>query len=230
MKLFFLFLLLSPACAYSLNLSEIRADVRSLVTDGHGTRQRFSDSELNLWINEGQKIADVRTLCTYKSYDFNLIAGTTYYPLPNGFIAVRRVTSGKLSIQEMSPAALDGRSAEWENASGAPTYYFTNFSTRGVIGFAPFPAVVGDTEAIHVEYMAYSADMTADSDIPFSGIVEFYPYHYALTFYAAYKASVIDERDNKAKVFMESFASIITMMKDQCIIRPNYLPSASARQ
>jgi hypothetical protein len=230
MKLLALFLFLFPLNCEALNLSEIRADVRSLVTDGQGTRQRFSNAELNLWINEGQKIADIRTLCTYKSYNFTLVAGTTYYALPNGFIAIRRVTRDNLSIQEMSPAALDGRSAEWETASGLPTYYFTNFSTRGVIGFAPFPAVVGDTAPIHVEYMAYSGDLVADADIPFGGIVEFYPYHYALTFYAAYKASVIDERDNKAKVFMESFASIVTMMKDQCIIRPNYLPSASARQ
>lgn len=230
MKTLLLFLVLIAPNCHALNLGEIRTDVRSLITDGHGTRQRFSDTELNSWINEGQKLADIKTLCTYKATSFPLVIGTTYYTLPSDFLMLRRVTRDYLAIQELTPAGLDGRSAEWENQSGLPTYYFLNFSSRTKIGFAPFPMATSDLATIKVEYMAYSPSLTADADIPFSGISELSPYQYALTFYAAFKASVIDERDNKSKVYLDSYASMTTMMKDLCTQRPNYAPSMVGKQ
>jgi len=220
-----LLLLLFCQPVYALNLGEVRTEVRSLITDGQGTRQRFSDSELNGWINEGQRVSDITTLCTEKSYSFDLSAGSTYYAMPSDFLAVERVTRDYLVVLEMTQAGLDGRSGEWESQSGLPTYYFIDFSSRTSIGFAPFPDVSTDTGTIRIEYQAYNDTLTSDTDVPFGGIIEFYPYHYALSFYAAYKASVVDERDNKAKVFMESFASINKIMKDQCKSRPNYRPS-----
>lgn len=226
-----LLLILALSCNLNaLTLGEIRTDVRSLITDGQGTRQRFSDSELNNWINEGQRVTDAATLCTYKKLTFDLQIGVTYYNLPSDFLDIIRVTRTFLSLQELTPAGLDGRSAEWENQSGLPTYYFINFSSRTRIGFAPFPMLSSDTETIRVEYRAYNPTMTSDSDIPFGGIVEFFPFHYSLTYYAAFKASMVDERDNKSKVFMESYTSMNKLMKDQCISRPNYRPQMIGKQ
>lgn len=230
MKSLLLPLLLFVQMGHAATLSEIRADARSMITDAQGTRQRFSDSEINRWINEGQRITDTRTLCTYKAFVFDLVAGTTYYSLPSDFLQIRRVTRDNLSIIEMTPAGLDGRSAEWEVSSGLPTYYFINFSSRTKIGFAPFPNVATDTATIKVEYNAYTPTLTSDSDVPFGGITELFPYHYSLIYYAAYKASIIDERYDKAKVFMESYNSISTLMKDTCLIRPNYLPNLIGKQ
>jgi hypothetical protein len=227
-KYIFLILLI-PTNAFSLTLTEIRSDVRSLITDAQSVRQRFTDSELNGWINEGQRIADVKTNCIYKSYAFQLVAGTTYYQMPDGFLSIRRVTRDKLSIQEMTPAGLDGRSAEWENASGYPTYYFTNFSSRTMIGFAPFPKVVSDTATISVDYFSYSETLTGSMEA-FNGSKDLFPFHYALSFYGAYKASIIDERYEKAKVFSDSFASMTDLMKISCVKRENYLPSAIGKQ
>lgn len=211
--------------AHASTLGELRSDARSLITDAQSTRQRFSNSELNNWINEGQRIADIKTLCTYKAFSFPLVIGTTYYSLPNDFLQLRRVTRDFLAIQELTPAGLDGRSAEWENQSGLPTYYFLNFSSRTKIGFAPFPNATSDLATMKVEYMAYSKSLTLDSDIPFEGIVEFYPFHYVLSYYAAYKASIVDERYEKAKGFLESYTSMTDLMKSRCVERPNYLPS-----
>lgn len=215
--------------ASAMTLSGIRDDVRTLVVDnklgGNAARCRFTDAQLNGWINEGQAIADAKAMCVYKRIRFDLSVGTTYYPLPDGYMMIRRVTRDSLAIQELSPAALDGRSAMWETTSGLPTYYFTNFSTRSMIGFAPFPNMVVDTATISVEYIAYSPNMTLDAQVPFEGIKELSPYHPALSFYAAYKASIVDERYDKAKVFMDSYSALVDLMKTQCVNRINYLPS-----
>jgi hypothetical protein len=185
---------------------------------------------LNNWINEGQRIADISSLCTFKRYTFDLVQGTTYYEMPSDFITIYRVTRDWLSLQEMTPAGFDGRSAEWENQSGLPTYYFINFSTRTHIGVAPVPSVGTDTATIRVEYMAYNVSLSTDTDIPFGGVVEFYPYQYGLGYYAAYKASVIDERDSKAKVYLDSFTALTKLMKDTCMQRPNYKPQMIGKQ
>ena len=230
MKLLALFLIVFPINCFALTFSEIRSDARSLITDAQGTRQRFSDSELNLWINEGQRILDIKTLCNYKAFSFDLVAGTTYYSMPSDYLMIRRVTRDYQQIQEMSPAAMDGRSAEWENVSGLPTYYFTTFSSRAKVGFAPFPAVAADTATIKIEYMSQSTALSIDADVPFNGITEFYPYHSALSYYSAYKASLVDERYDRAKLFIESFNQIAELMKNTCTQRPNYLPSAIGKQ
>ena len=223
-------LLLLAGQASASTLSELRADARSLITDAHSTRERFSDSELNAWINEGQKVVDVKTLCNYKSTVFPLVSGTTYYSLPSDFIYIRRVTRDALSIQEMTPAGLDGRSAEWENQSGLPTYYFLNFSSRTKIGFAPFPNATSDLATIKVEYISQSTALTNDTDVPFNAISEFLPFNYILTYYGAYKASIVDERYDKAKVFLDSFNVMSDLMKVRCVERINYLPSAIGKQ
>lgn len=230
MKTLLLLLLFCPS-VNALTSSGIRSDVRSLITDGSGTRQRFSEVELNNWINEGQRLADVKTLCIYQAYSFSLSTGTTYYSLPTDFLQIRRVTRDFLALQELTPAGLDGRSAEWENQSGLPTYYFLNFSSRTKIGFAPFPLTTADLGTIKVEYMAYSTALSTTTDgVPFNGVTEFYSYHPALSFYAAYKASMVDERDNKSKVFLDSFNALTDLMKQRCVERPNYNPQMIGKQ
>lgn len=232
MKIFVTLVLFATFCPSSqaMNLGESRADVRSLITDAQATRQRFTNAELNSWINEGQRIADAKTWCTYKAVTFRVTMGTTYYALPDDFIQVSRVTRDFLSLPEMTPAGLDGRSAEWENMSGLPTYYFINFSSRTKIGFAPFPMTSSDEANIKVEYVGFSSPLVNDSDNIFSGISEFAPYSFAVAYYSAYKASIVDERNDKAKIFLDSFTSLTTLMKDQCTQRMNYRPQMVGKQ
>lgn len=210
---------------YALNFGEIRDSVRAIVNDSGTTRRRFTNTEVNLWINKAQRIVDEKTLCNYKSYVFDLSAGTTYYALPADYISIRRVTRSYLSLQELSPAALDGRSAEWENQSGLPTYYFTNFSSRTKIGFAPFPLTATDTATIKVEYMAYSSALVNDTDIPFNSYAEFYAFHPLLEYYASAWSCLVDERYEKAKALLELFNVQSELMKERCVMRPNYDPS-----
>lgn len=230
MKALLLFLALIPAQCAALTLSELRDDTRYLITDGPGTRQRFTNSQLTGFLNEGQRIVDMRTTCNYKAVSFDLAVNTTYYSLPSDFLMTRRVTRDNMELYEMTPAALDSRSSQWETSTGVPTYYFINFSSRTKMGFAPYPATVADTDTVKVEYMAYSAALSADGDIPFGSTSEFYAYHTALSYYAAYKAALIDDRVNLATIFLQQFEAFVTIMKEKCVDRPNYIPGLIGRK
>lgn len=223
-------LCLCSSSARALSLTELRADSRLLTNDASGTRQRFTDAQITGWLNEGQRMLDVRSLCVYKSFSFDLAAGTTYYSLPSDFLEIKRVLRDNIEIYEMTPAALDSRSSQWETSSGVPTYYFLNFSTRTKLGFAPFPALSTDLGTVKVDYIAYSTAMASDGDIPFGGTVEFYPYHYALSYYAAYKMSVIDERLTLAEIYLKQFEAMAVLIKERCIERPNYNPGMVGRK
>ena len=225
-----LILFFVPVNCMALTLSDIRTDVRTIVNDSLSTRNRFTNTQLNYWINEGQRLADVKTRCNQKTYSFDLAAGTTFYQMPDDFIYVERLTRGRLYIQELTPAGLDGRSSMWETAGGLPTYYFVNFSSRSQVGFFPFPDTANSTETIKVDYVSYSTTLTSDSQIPFDTYKDLYGFHDLLTYYAAYKACMIDERYAKAKAYLETFTVLVDQMKTSCKDRPNYKPSLIGKQ
>ena len=176
-----------------------------MANDDNSTRQRFSDTQINQFINEGQQLFDIESLCNYKSYSFSLALKTTYYSLPSDYINVTRVTKDYMQLPELTPEALTSRSGEWEDVTGTPIYYFINFSTRGKIGMYPYPASSSDLGTVRLDYIAYSSALSSDSDTPFNGYNEFSAYSYSLVYYAAYKMSVIDERTNLATIFFQQF-------------------------
>ena len=227
MKLLLLLFLAAPA--WGSTRSELRTQTRLLVSDSGTSRQRYSDTQINNLLNEANKIAIARTYCIHKSTTFYLSAGTTYYATKSDFLSVRRLTRENLQLNEMSPAALDGRSRQWAEASGTPTYYFVNFSSRSQIGFSPFPGTSTDTGTIRMDYFALPSDMNADSAAPFDGINEFAPYHYATAYYAAAILSQLDGITASAGAYMSIFEAQIKSMDDKCEDRPNYNPALIGR-
>lgn len=228
-KIVFL-LLLFPLNAFCLNRGELRTNARLLSRDTGSTRVRFTDSQINTLLDEAQDQITSRTNCVFKSFQFELVSYTTYYNLPSDFNNVRRVLRNKQVIPEMSPAALDARSREWEESSGVPTYYFLNFSSRTKIGFAPWPAVAADTGTVKVEYFADSAQMTSDSSVPFEGISEFYAFHPALSYYAAGIMTALDGKGTISTAFFTIYENYLKTLSTQCVDRPNYLPGAVGKQ
>jgi hypothetical protein len=168
--------------------------------------------------------------CIYKSFGFDLQIGTTYYQLPSDFKYVRRLTRDSLELKEMTPAALDGRSRGWEQAGGIPTYYFINFSSRGLLGFAPVPAVAGDTSTIKVEYFADATVMSSDSSVPYNSIAELTAFQPMLAYYAAYVMTNLDGKPTIAASYLQMYQSYLKLMTDKCVNRPNYLPSLVGHQ
>lgn len=224
------FLLLSPH-AFALTLSQLISDSRTLALDGaSATRQRFSDSQITVFLNEAQQDAITQTRCIRQDQVFQLVPGTTYYPLPVNYLSMERLTIGYKYIQEMTPAALDGRSRAWENASGYPTYYFINWSSPTLVGFAPWPALSTDTDTIKMEYNVQVDSMVNGSDIPFNGIPRLYDYHHSLAYYAAMMMSAIDGQMGRQVAYQTMYVADMAGMAKRCLERPNYLPSATGSQ
>jgi len=220
----FNFFFANPVILEALTLSQIRAEARYLVNDAQSTRQRYTDTQITSWANEGQKLIDVLSQCQRKRYEFDTIVGTTYYAMPSDFITTMRVKYEDMPLPEVSLAALD-KNPTWDTDTGSPLKYFVDFTTRGVIGIYPFPGVATDTETIKVDYIAYSTEMSSDSDEPFDAVNEFDAFHYALVYYCAYKMSIMDENAKDAQLFFQMFGSLVQNMRGVCVNRPNYLPN-----
>lgn len=214
----------SPAAALVTdNLSTMREDCRTLVKDSGTTRRRFSDATLNGFISEGQREVMMGLLPIRKSMEFALVAGVTYYQLPDDFLQVRRVTRDYLVLTEQSVAMLDKKS-EWQRVSGLPTSYFVSFASRTKVGFYPWPATSGDLGTIRLEYNAMAQDLSADADEPFNGIIELQQYDHMLAHYCAYRASMIYGQSDLAAVYLQNFREDLRRMGETALGMPNYNP------
>lgn len=231
MKIIFFLLsyLLLPSLSSAENLGQLDADARILVLDStNTTRQRFDDSTVYEYLNQGMRQAVAQSYCLEQNIVFSLVPGIQYYTLPSNYEEITRVTIGQKYIPQQSVAALDGKSRGWEAATGYPTYYFINFSSRSLIGFAPFPATATDTDTIKVEFNIAPTDMVLTTDLPFNGISELQVYDHMLAYYAAAIMAQVNDMSEQAKDYMSIYTSLLTTMSQKCMVQGQYLPSASA--
>lgn len=219
-----------PAVATE-TLTQLIAEARVLALDGSSaTRQQFSDAQITQFLNEGQRESLTQTRCLRQSQVYTLVPGTTYYALPSNYLTMERLTIGFKYLQEMSPAALDGRSRAWEAASGYPTYYFINWSSPTMVGFAPWPAQSTDTDTIKMEYDVQANDLVNGTDLPYNGVTQMFDYHHALAYFAAAMMSAIQGQAGRQQSYQGIYVGMVTAMKNRCLERPNYLPSATGTQ
>lgn len=216
---------LAPAPAGAITLSTLRSDCRVLIRDTGSSRNRFSDAQLLRFFNEGQKEAVRTGKPIRKSYTFDLVSGSTYYSMPTDFLYPVRVTRDYFYLEERSVANLD-KTQEWQTTGGLPLNYFVNFSSRTKMGFYPFPDATTSTGTIRMEYVATAVDMAADTDQPFNGVQELQVHANALTYYCAYRASLIDQQTALAQAYASEWASALSVMGDNALARPNYKPGA----
>ncbi len=218
-------LLALPIQAGAITLSTLRADCRILVKDGGTTRNRFSDAQLLRFINEGQKDLVQYAKPIRKSFQFELVSGTTYYALPSDYLTVVRLTRSYQVLPEVSIQNLD-KSLQWQTVAGLPINYYVNHSSRTLIGFYPFPNSTSSTGTVRVEYTAQATDLSSDSDLPFNSVTELQPYAYLISFYCAYRASLIDSQIAQAQAYYAEFKRGSDMLASDAFSRPNYRPGA----
>lgn len=224
----FLILQLMVAPAFSSTLSDLRTNARVLARDAGTTRQRFTDSQVNTFINEGHRDAVATGKLLEGSTSFALVSGTTYYSLPISFFQVKRVQYKNQILDEKSPEALDNESEGWEEVGGEPQSYFIHFATRTKIGFQPFPNAAASTGTAKVDFYQQAGTLSSDSDTPFDAVAEFTPYHYGLSLYAAYRMLVIDGNYQLAQFYFQEWQSYLAALGVDLRMRPNYKPSVSA--
>lgn len=220
--------LLLPVFAHAAALSDLRSQARVLVSDsGTATsRLRFSNTQVDDFISECQDEAVAATWPLLRSNTVSLVAGTTYYSLPNSFLAVKRVTWRNRVLTEKSPVALD-QTKEWETVSGTPQNYFITFASRTSIGIYPFPADSTSTGTVKVEYFSQADDLTADSSVPFNGVREFYSLHYILSYCAAARLAAIDGQVNLVPVYQQIYMGGLQRLAGVAMARPSNYPSVT---
>ncbi len=216
-----------PAAAAE-TLAQIIADVRVLTQDpAAASYSHFSDASITTLINQAQREILAGNHCLQQTAVFQLVPGTTYYPLATNYTVIERVTIGGKSIPQMTPAALDSQSLGWEYASGYPNRYFINFSSRGLVGFAPWPAQSTDTDTIKIDYDVQANDLVNAGDYPYNGVNELQDYQHALAYWAAAMIEQVDQQPQRAQPYLTFYADVGSQMKMKCRDLTNYKPSAS---
>lgn len=222
-------LLLLPHRARSAeNLSQLVSDVRVLTQDAASSSySHFSDAQIAVLLNQAQREILAGNHCLQQTLVFQLVPGTTYYPLPANYTVIERLTIGFKSIPQMTPASLDSQSLGWEYASGYPNRYFINFSSRGLVGFAPFPQTATDTDTIKVDYDVQANDLVNAADYPYNAVNELQDYQHALAYWAAAMIEQVDQQPGRAQAYLTFYAAMGAQMKMKCRDLTNYKPSAS---
>lgn len=211
--------------SHAITKATLLSDCRVLVKDGGSTRNRFTDAQLLRFLNEGQKDLVQYAKPIRKSYQFELVSGTTYYSAPSDFLTVIRLTRSYQVLVEQSIQSLD-KQQQWQTVGGLPISYFVNHSSRSLIGFYPFPNTVSSTGTIRMEYTAQATDLSGDSDQPFNGIVELQPYGFYVALYCGYRASLVDSQTTQAQAFYAEYRRGSDMLSSDAFSRPNYRPGA----
>lgn len=210
-------------------LAQLTADVRILTQDAPASAyNHFTDAQITTFLNQAQREILAGNHCLQQTFVFQLVPGTTYYPLPPNYTVIERVTIGAKMIPQMTPAALDSQSLGWEYASGYPNRYFVNFSSRGLVGFAPWPQQSTDIDTIKVDYDVQANDLVNAGDYPYNSVNELQDYQHALAYWAAAMIEQIDQQPQRAQAYLTFYAAMGTQMKVKCRDLTNYKPSASA--
>lgn len=223
-----LMLVLFSTRASAETLAQLISDVRVLTLDASSSsRQHLSDTQLTTFLNQAQREMMAGSSCLQQTVSFPLVIGTTYYPIPSNYLVIQRITIGFKSIPQMTPASLDSQSLGWEYASGYPNRYFINFSSRGLVGFAPFPQQTADLDTIKVDYTIKASDLVLPGDVPFNGVGELEDYQHALVYWAAATVSQLNKQAAVASYYFELSKGVAAMMRMKCRDLSNYKPGAS---
>ena len=229
--------LLSAGQSFALTLSDIETQIRRNVRDTAASGNRYSDAILDDWINEAQREIVNMTWSVSASTNIALVAGTTYYSIPDDFITpylVLFTETGEDTIQmkERLEGSLYDDNPSFENtSSGSPTEYFLRQSLSGgnnlQIGFIQVPTS-SSTGTVRVDYFAYADDLSSDSDVPFGGLLHLKPYHYSLVNHVTAKIKALEGKTNEADFYRQEFEKGISIMDQRLKEAPNYRPGVRA--
>ncbi len=140
---------------------------------------------------------------------------------------MKRLSINLLIRTEITPESLDTKAGlNWQSSQAFPTSYFLNFSSRTMLGIYPVPNNSTSTGTVNYEYYAQAIDMVNSADVPFNAIVELFPYHHTLAYWAAARMAAIDGRLDLASYYTQIFMEGEDRMRREANFRPSYNPNA----
>jgi len=228
--------------SYSLTLSELRTQSRFFLRDtaSSASRQKFSDTQLNTLLNNGQKEVNLRVWAVIATTVMALSAGTTEYSLPTSFTAPLRMTVDNTPIPERTLSFLDDSQSNWvQDSTGVPREYYIRTSSSFVTGVSResvgFHPVSSGTFIASLEYLSAATDMSADSDIPFgSDNRRFYDFHHSLSYYTAFFGYMVLGMREDALFYFKLYENMMEQMealsKTRLLYNPNFRGNVALRQ
>lgn len=220
--------------ARALTLADIETQVRRNVRDTATTGNRYTDAILLDWINDAQRDVVSLTWSVKKSTAVTLVAGTTFYSLPNDFLAAdmvmfTRTGTSTIQLKEVLQGSYVDDYPDFERTGkGVPTNYFVRQSTSGAnaleVAYLPVPTS-SSTGTVRMDYFCYPDDMANDSDIPFNGALHLVPYHKILVDMVTARIKVIEGRVDEANFYQAAADRGLAVMSERVNHVPNYRPS-----
>lgn len=228
-RLLFLTLLVFGSTAHAVTLSQLRTNARLLIKDTSTSRQRYTDTQINNFINEAQRDVINNTWALSKNTSITLVLGTTYYTVPTDLIGIQRITYERRNIPETSLIKQDGdfSNSSWETSNGPPRFYFQDPSQTTKIGVFPWPQNSASTGTLRMIYYAQAVDLSADSDVPFNSEVRFTPYQDVLEYFVAYRVYLLEGEVDKAGLYRQEYESRLGTMAGRIGMKSNFNPSFS---
>lgn len=221
----------------ALLASDVISRARAFLKDQStvANRQYFSDATLLQFLNDGQREANAVNWVLNSSYTFNLVAGTTEYPLPADYIYPMRVwfqpingTYGKIAATSFEQ--LDANNGNWTSASGQPNAYFIDRDSQTVyMGFYPAPAT-SSTGTVIVYYVQNMPDLTSTSQVPFNGWSNLQPYVSMLAYYIAYRGYLTFEESELSKPYLDYWTQMLMIMRQGVSRQPDFNPPAAGNR
>lgn len=204
--------------SFSLTLSNLLTQTRVFLRDTATTasRQRFSDSQLTDFLNDGQKEFNAKIWAVISATPIVLTAGTTEYSLPTDNISVLRVTFKHTPLVERTFSFFDESNTDWISSSGTPHSYYVRVDSsivagvaRESIGFIPISTF---STTCHVYFLDQPTDLSASGDVPFgSDNRRLYPFHHGLAFYGAYRGFLTMGLLQEAIIYLKEYENIISL-------------------
>ena len=204
---------------------QLQTRVGDLIGDPNNTR--WSTAKVQDKIQEAQEHFSIDTQAYFRNYTLSVGDGDFTYTLPTTVLSIYRVIVDNIELQKITTKELDALySDDWTTITGTPTHWRVAGAGADSQELHLFPiptAADAGTNNLRIFMSIIPDAMASDGDYPFttSSIVNtlFYPYHPAVSYWAASEFLLTDptpENLVKAKEFMRRY----TEMVDDCI---NYL-------
>lgn len=140
-----------------MTLSEYRSQLR-LRQQEPSDAGRFSDGELDSYINRGIYAVCDALEPVVKTGTLNYASGQAFEPLPLDLLRIQWVYIGNRRIRSTDPTVLDTLSLEWQTAQGTPKTYFVDGND---LRLYPIP---DEPTTVSVRYAYMPEQLVEDTD------------------------------------------------------------------
>ncbi len=228
----------SPCLA--LNVAQIKTEIRRNIRDDKApSNVRYTDAYILDYINEAQRDIFNKTWLTEKVTSYVLSPLTTYYNLPTEFIDTKKVyfqatilgSKNLIVLDSVMQRSLYQSMPTWESFNSSPVNYWVSNATSPVatstvplrISYLPVPTNTS-TGTVTLWYYCQPNDLVNDSDIPFDGRRQLYPYHYSIVYYVVMRLKLIDGIMDEYNEYGKLYAIEVGDILNKLGVNPDYNP------